>query len=105
VWFEDYGSGQLGGGLAEVSFDSTFMQTVNTSIGYHVFLTPKGDCKGLYVAHETANGFEVRELGGGGSSVEFDYRIVAHRKGYERTRLPAAILPTLAAKSAKSKPR
>jgi hypothetical protein len=65
-------------------------QTVNLPLGYHVFLTPKGDCKGLFVAGETNSGFEVRELSGGKSTVEFDYRIVAHRNGYEAKRLPRA---------------
>jgi hypothetical protein len=96
VWFEDYGSGQLTGGMVTVSLDEKFAQTVNLSKGYHVFLTPKGDCKGLYVTNETDTGFEVREMGGGGSSIEFDYRIVAHRKGYEDVRLPVAIMPKLA---------
>ena len=48
---------------------------------------PKGDCKGLYIASETAEGFVVRELGGGSSNVNFDYRIVARRKGYEDIRM------------------
>jgi len=52
-----------------------------------VFLTPKGDCRGLYVSNETQTGFEVHELGGGKSNVAFDYRIVAHRKGYESIRM------------------
>jgi hypothetical protein len=50
-------------------------------------LTPKGDCKGLYVSNESADSFEVHELGGGTSSVAFDYRIVAKRNGYENVRL------------------
>jgi hypothetical protein len=54
---------------------------------YHVFLTPKGDCKGLYVTDETATSFVVRELGGGTSSIAFDYRIMAKRRGYEGIRL------------------
>jgi hypothetical protein len=54
---------------------------------YHVFLTPKADSKGLYVINETANSFEVRESGGGTSSLSFDYRIVAKRRGYEAQRL------------------
>jgi hypothetical protein len=54
---------------------------------YHVFLTPNGDCKGLYVTKKTANSFEVRELGGGKSSIAFDYRIMARRKGYEDVRM------------------
>ena len=78
VWFEDFGSGRLSGGATTVSLDPRFTQTVNLPLGYHVFLTPKGDCKGLFVTGETNSGFEVRELSGGKSAVEFDYRIVAH---------------------------
>jgi hypothetical protein len=86
-WFEDFGSGALSGGVAAIVLEPTFAQTVNTGIEYHVFVTAKGDCKGLYVANETAAGFEVHELGGGQSNVGFDYRIVARRKGYENIRL------------------
>jgi hypothetical protein len=86
-WFEDFGSGVLASGTTTVALDPTFAATVNTGIDYHVFLTPKGDCKGLYVTNETPAGFEVHEFGGGQSSVAFDYRIVAHRKGYENLRL------------------
>lgn len=86
-WFEDFGSGTLVNGAATVALDPTFASTVNTTTDYHVFLTPKGDCKGPYVANETAGGFQVRELGGGRSSVAFDYRIVAKRAGYENARL------------------
>jgi hypothetical protein len=93
VWFEDFGSGRLSGGVTTISLDSKFIQIVNLPSGYHVFLTPEGDCKGLFVTSKTNHGFEVRELSGGKSSVEFDYRIVAHRNGYEAERLPVAIMP------------
>ena len=86
-WFEDAGSAQLSHGSARIDLDPTFAQTVNTAIDYHVFLTPKGDCKGLYVSHESATSFEVHELGGGTSSIAFDYRIMAKRSGYESIRL------------------
>ena len=86
-WFEDIGSARLANGSGVVQLESTFSQTVNTGVEYHVFLTPKGDCKGLYVTNETANSFEVRELGGGTASISFAYRIVARRKGYETIRL------------------
>jgi hypothetical protein len=86
-WFEDFGSGRLAAGTATVTLDPAFAATVNTGVEYHVFLTPEGDCKGLYVTNKTPAGFEVHELGGGQSSVAFDYRIVAHRKGYENVRL------------------
>jgi hypothetical protein len=86
-WFEDAGSGQLSGGSAQIAFDPAFASTVNTGKAYHVFLTPNGDCRGLYVASKTAAGFEVRELGGGTSNISFDYRIMAKRRGYESVRL------------------
>jgi hypothetical protein len=86
-WFEDAGSGQLANGSAHIALDSTFSQTVNTGVGYHVFLTPKGDCEGLYVTNETPQGFDVHELRGGHSAIAFDYRIMAKRAGYENVRL------------------
>jgi hypothetical protein len=86
-WFEDAGSASLANGSAVVHMESTFAQTVNGEVEYHVFLTPKGDCKGLYVTNETADSFEVRELGGGAANIAFDYRIMARRKGYENVRL------------------
>src|SRR5580658_1736028 len=86
-WFEDAGSGQLSNGAALVNLDPVFGQTVNTGMEYHVFLTPNGDCKGLYVSQKTPTSFEVRELGGGTSGIAFDYRIMAKRKGYETIRL------------------
>jgi hypothetical protein len=86
-WFEDFGSGQLSNGSAVISLDSTFVQTVNTGVNYHVFRTPNGDSRGLYVFAKSATSFEVREQGGGASSIAFDYRIVAKRKGFENVRL------------------
>jgi hypothetical protein len=87
VWFEDAGSGQLSSGSTTVTLDPTFAQTVNTGVEYHVFLTPNGDCKGLYVTRKTATTFEVHELGGGTSSIAFDYRVMAKRAGYENKRM------------------
>jgi hypothetical protein len=86
-WFEDYGSGQLSSGSVRIDLEPTFAQTVNTDLDYHVFLTPNGDCKGLYVSHKSPTSFEVHELGSGTSSVAFDYRIIAKRKNYESIRL------------------
>jgi hypothetical protein len=86
-WFEDAGSGQLSNGSASIALDPTFAQTVNAGVEYHVFLTPNSDCKGLYVSQKTASSFDVHELGGGTSSIAFDYRIMAKRRGYENVRL------------------
>jgi hypothetical protein len=104
VWFEDFGSGRIYSGLATVALDERFLQTVDLKGGYHVFLTPKGDCKGLYVYNEGPQGFEVRELGGGQATADFDYRIVAHRAGFPKTRLPAALIPTVNKLPRKARP-
>src|SRR5580700_6869593 len=87
VWFEDFGSSTLHNGSAHISLEPLFGGTVNSGVEYHVFLTPKGECEGLYVANEGVEGFDVRELRHGTSSVAFDYRIVAKRKGYETMRM------------------
>lgn len=89
-WFEDAGTAQLVNGAGRVDLESVFGKTVNTGVEYHVFLTPDGDCKGLYVSAKTASGFEVRELGGGTSNIAFEYRIMAKRVGYENVRLADA---------------
>jgi hypothetical protein len=86
-WLEDAGSGQLSDGSARIELDPAYQETVNAGVEYHVFLTPNGDSKGLYVSHKTATSFEVHEQGGGSSSIAFDYRIMAKRKGYENVRL------------------
>ncbi len=59
---------------------------MNTEVDYQVFLTPYGDCKGLYVTNRNASSFEVHELGGGTSNLSFGYRIMALRKNYENVR-------------------
>lgn len=53
-----------------------------------MFPVPNGNCKGLYVSHQTPSSFEVHELGGGTSNVRFYYRIMALRKNYENVRSP-----------------
>lgn len=86
-WFEDFGSGQLSDGAATIAIDAGFAEAANTSVDYHVFLTPTGECKGLYVSQKGPSSFEVHELGGGASSIAFDYRVVAHRRGQEGVRM------------------
>jgi hypothetical protein len=93
-WFEDFGEGTLVNGKAVIQIDPLFGQTVNTTVKYHVFPIPEGDCKGLYVANKTSSSFEIRELQSGNSSISFSYRIVAKRKGYENLRLAKMGGPT-----------
>ena len=86
-WMEDFGSGTLQNGHATVSIDAAFAETVSDSADYHIFLTPRGDSKGLYVTNAIATSFEVHESGGGTSTISFDYRVVAKRRGFETQRM------------------
>ena len=75
-WFEDFGSARLKRGRATVRIDRDFAKAVKVD-NYRVFLTPEGDCQGLYISNKTGRGFEVRELQGGTSSVAFQ---LSHRR-------------------------
>jgi hypothetical protein len=86
-WFEDFGTAQLVNGAVVVKVDPVFAETINGQLDYHVFLTPRGDCRGLYVTRLTPSSFEVHELQGGRSTLEFDYRITARRAGHETERM------------------
>jgi hypothetical protein len=85
-WFEDFGEGELRGGKARIALDPDFAAVIHPS-AYHVFLTPHGDSKGLYVSHRDAHGFTVHEQQGGISDITFSYRIVAKRKDIKAERL------------------
>jgi hypothetical protein len=89
--FEDFGTSTLVGGRGVVTLDPEFAALVQTN-QYHVFLTPRGDSRGLYVSAQTSGGFEVREQQGGMNSLEFDYRVVAKRKDLAGPRLERVIV-------------
>jgi hypothetical protein len=88
VWFTDYGFSALRDGRAEVRLDPRFVETVNTKEPYHVFVEAYGPAQ-LYVSQRTATGFVVARRDGD-PDVEFSYRIVAKRLGFEAKRLDRA---------------
>ena len=85
---EDTGTSRLMNGEGAVRFDAAFARTLDLRQGYQVFLTPDGDTRGLYVAAKYDGGFIVRETEHGRSSIDFDYRVVAHPYGANEARLP-----------------
>src|SRR6266545_829907 len=107
-WFEDFGTAKLKGGRSVVKLDPDFAKAITRD--YRVFLTPEGDCRGLYVHQKSAARFEVRELMGGESAIAFCYRIVGRRRDIRRHRrfakidtrlqLPAGATPRKRAPSA-----
>jgi hypothetical protein len=86
---EDVGTARMSGGFVNVEIDSAFASVMDHK-WYYVFLTPLGDTRGLYVSMKTASAFQVREAEHGRSSLEFDYRIVAHPFDAKNDRLPNA---------------
>lgn len=82
VLFEDYGSGQLQNGHAQISIDPDLVNNIEVSDAHplRVFIQLEGDCNGVFVSNKTAQGFSVRELAGGNSNVAFSWHIVANRK-------------------------
>jgi len=92
AWFEDFGTGSVRKGEAIVEVEPLFAQTVNLDAGYHVFLTPMGDCS-LYVAEQAPSWFAVRAVGAVPCSVDFHYRVVARQLGSEEVRLERVAIP------------
>ncbi len=84
---EDVGSAQLVNGTANVRLDPALAASIDAQSVYHVFLTPNGDTRGLFVATKTPTGFIVRETQGGHGNIAFDYRIVATALGQSHQRM------------------
>jgi hypothetical protein len=90
---ERVGEAQLVGGHAFVELDASLAKAMDSSQSYHVFVTPEGDCNGLYVTGKTGSGFTVRELHRGTSTLAFDYRIVGTARQAVPPRPPALRMP------------
>jgi hypothetical protein len=84
-YFEDFGRGQLVGGVANVALEREFASLIAGG-DYMVFTHPEGDTRGLFISRRNAGGFEVREVQGGTGNVPFTYRIVTKRKDIEGRR-------------------
>ncbi len=94
-WCEDVGEGQMVDGRGHVELDPMFLKTVtiDEKRPIKIFVQPLAPCSGVYV-QKGLTGFDVIELAGGKSSISFDYRVVAVRKGGEDSRFrttPAAV--------------
>lgn len=72
---EDVGRAELVNGYAVVSIGAAFSAAAASS-EYLVFITPEGDCKGLFISEKHARQFAVRESQGGRSSLAFNYRVI-----------------------------
>ncbi len=90
VWFEDFGSARLQGGVAVVRLDPMYLETVTIDEGnpLKVFVELNGPSNGVWI-EKASDRFIVREQAGGTGDAAFDWRVVAKRKGLESLRLRA----------------
>jgi hypothetical protein len=79
------GTARLVNGEVRVVLGETFKLVTNPDIGLTAHITPRGDCKGLYVASLTTSEMLVKELQGGTSDVAFDYLVYGLRIGFEES--------------------
>ncbi|MEO5571886.1 MAG: hypothetical protein ABIT08_11145 [Bacteroidia bacterium] len=79
--FQDYGQGQLTNGSVHITLDPILSKNIVVSEAHplRVFVQLRGDCKGVYVTNETANGFDVIELQNGNSNTPFIWTVSANR--------------------------
>jgi hypothetical protein len=85
VTVEDWGIAELKNGKAFVGFSEEFVALMSDKAEYAVFLTPEGECNGLYVSKKEFYGFEVAELNNGKSNIRFSWHVKAIRIGDEET--------------------
>ena len=96
IYFNDYGTARLEQGRAFIQYEPLFRETVTMSPEHPpmIFIQMNGETNGVYV-QKLENGFMVIENLGGSSNAQFDYRIMAKRKGYENDRLEKANAPNI----------
>jgi hypothetical protein len=82
-WVEDFGGLRLSNGRAEVRLSAEFLEqaTVSDSRPLRVFLQQTSGEPVQVVVRKSATGFEV--AGPAACDAEFDYRVVARRRGSE----------------------
>jgi len=90
-WFEDFGTGRLKGGCADVAIDPDFAVMVDLS-SYHVFLTQYDAHDVLAVSDRTVTGFRVH-ANNPDASGEFSFRVVARRNDIAAPRFEQVTIP------------
>ena len=86
MWFEDFGFAQLQNGMAHISLEDLFLETVfiDNTHKMHVVLQEQAESNGLYfVVDPDFKGFTVKEKKGGISNASFSYSIMAKRRFYK----------------------
>jgi hypothetical protein len=81
VNFVTSGSGELKNGKAEIKIEPLFLETINTSTGYQVLISPTDECS-LYISEKRKDSFVVKKFSGK-DNCTFDWFLFGVRKNYE----------------------
>jgi hypothetical protein len=73
------GIARLENGTATISFDRNFTDVISKEGRPTITITPVGECSGICILRMDANGFTVKELNNGTSSVEFSWIAIGRR--------------------------
>ena len=90
-WFEDFGTGTLVGGEADICIDPNFAAIADLE-SYHVFVSVYEQHNDLMVSDRTPTGFRVKARDGR-SAGDFSWRVVAKRKDIPGERLAIVAIP------------
>jgi hypothetical protein len=90
-WFEDFGTGQLQCGQADITIDPNFAEVADVA-AYHVFVTVYDQPNDLTVSERTPSGFRITAKDRT-SSGAFSWRVVAKRKDIVGERLAPVTIP------------
>jgi hypothetical protein len=101
-WFEDFGTGTITAGKADITLDPQFAQFVRTDADYHVFITEHDQHNDLHVTNRTGTGFAVeadaaslKAKGKSAASVSgtFSWRVIGKRSDIKAERLAKFTMP------------
>lgn len=81
VLLVERGSDQLQNGQKRIDFSDHF-RAVSDPRKITAYLTPREDCKGLFLQETTNDHITVKEAGNGKSNAQFDYIVFTVRQGY-----------------------
>lgn len=83
------GRAQMVNGSATIAFDQNYARLLGESPV--VTITPMGQCNGVYIESVTKDGFTIKELNNGNSTVEISWIAVGDRVDAQSTVVPAFI--------------
>jgi hypothetical protein len=104
AWVQDFGSGRMVNGRANVDLDPTFVEcaTISNKYPMKVFITLTSPPPGSYYINKGTDSFEVISTSSDNPNATFDYFVSVRWKGWEGIRFEPVDPPPEAVQSANS---